>query len=117
MLHGYTDSDWMGSTVDRKNTSGYCFSLGLAMISSSSKKQGSIAQSTAEAVLWAMEAWFLLDQEIIVETKLKQYPKVLFQEPRFLLDQEIIVETKLKQYPKVLFRSTVLSIQSKFVYP
>jgi hypothetical protein len=49
MLHGYTDSDWMGSTVDWKSTFGYCFSLGSAMISWSSRKQGSIAQSTAEA--------------------------------------------------------------------
>jgi hypothetical protein len=49
MLHGYTDSDWMGSTVDRKSTSRYCFSLGSTMISWSSRKQGSIAQSTAEA--------------------------------------------------------------------
>ena len=49
MLHGFTDSDWMGSTVDRKSTYGYCFSLGSAMISWSSKKQSSIAQSTAEA--------------------------------------------------------------------
>ena len=49
MLHGFTDSDWMGSIVDRKSTSGYCFSLGSAMISWSSRKHGSIAQSTAEA--------------------------------------------------------------------
>ena len=49
MLHGYTDSDWMGSTVDRKSTFVYCFSLGSAMISWSNKKQGSIARSTAEA--------------------------------------------------------------------
>jgi hypothetical protein len=49
MLHGYTDSDWIGSTVDRKSTSGYCFSLGSAMIFRFSRKQGSIAQSTAEA--------------------------------------------------------------------
>jgi hypothetical protein len=49
MLHGYTDSDWMGSTMDRKSTSGYCFSLGSAMISWSSGNQGSIAQSTAKA--------------------------------------------------------------------
>jgi hypothetical protein len=48
MLHGYTDSDWLGSTVDRKSTSGYCFSLGSAMISWFSRKQGSIAQSTTE---------------------------------------------------------------------
>jgi hypothetical protein len=49
MLHGYTDSDWMGSTVDQKSTFRYCFSLGSAMISWSSRKQGSIAQSTTEA--------------------------------------------------------------------
>jgi hypothetical protein len=35
--------------VDRKSTSKYCFCLGSAMISWSSRKQGSIAQSTAEA--------------------------------------------------------------------
>jgi hypothetical protein len=56
MLHGYTYSDWMGSTVDRKSTSGYCFSLGSAMISWFSRKQGSIAQSTAEAEYIAASA-------------------------------------------------------------
>jgi hypothetical protein len=35
--------------VDRKSTSGYCFSLGSTMIFWSSRKQGSIAQITAEA--------------------------------------------------------------------
>jgi hypothetical protein len=49
MLHGYTDSNWMGSTVDQKSNSGYCFNLGSAMISWSSRKHGSIAQSTTEA--------------------------------------------------------------------
>jgi hypothetical protein len=48
-LHGYADVDWAGSPVDQKSTSRYCFSLGSAMISWSSRKQGSIAQSTAEA--------------------------------------------------------------------
>jgi hypothetical protein len=33
MLHGFTYSNWMGSIVDRKSTSGYCFSLGSTMIS------------------------------------------------------------------------------------
>jgi hypothetical protein len=49
MLHGFTDSDWMGSTVDRKSTSRYCFNLDSTMIFWSSRKQGSVAQSTAEA--------------------------------------------------------------------
>ena len=49
LLSRYSNSDWAGSAVNRKSTSGYCFNTGLAMISWSSRKQGSIAQSTAEA--------------------------------------------------------------------
>ena len=48
MLSRYADSDWAGSAVDRKSTSGYCLSMGSTMISWSSRKQGSIAQSTVE---------------------------------------------------------------------
>jgi hypothetical protein len=48
-LQGYTDSDWAGSAVDRKSTSGYCFSLGSGMISWLSRKQTSVALSTTEA--------------------------------------------------------------------
>eukprot|EP00253_Pinus_taeda_P010286 PITA_10286 len=32
-IHGYTNVDWEGSVVDRKSTSGCCFSLGFALIS------------------------------------------------------------------------------------
>ena len=42
-MHGYADVDWAGSPMDQKSTSGYCFSLGSAMISWPSKKQGFIA--------------------------------------------------------------------------
>ena len=48
-LHGYTDADWAGSVVDRKSTSGRCFTLGFALISWMSRKQKSVALSTAEA--------------------------------------------------------------------
>jgi hypothetical protein len=47
-LHGYANVDWEGSPVDRKSTFGYCFSFGSAMISWSSRKQGSIAHNTIE---------------------------------------------------------------------
>ena len=47
-MHGYADVDWAGIPVDRKSTFGYYFSLGSSMISWSSQKQGSIAQSTTE---------------------------------------------------------------------
>ncbi|XP_027927618.1 uncharacterized protein LOC114184509 [Vigna unguiculata] len=46
---GYTDSDWAGSIDDMKSTSGYAFSLGSGIFSWASKKQATVAQSTAEA--------------------------------------------------------------------
>jgi len=46
---GYTDVDWADSVVDRKSTSGCYFTLGSASISWMSRKQKSVALSTAEA--------------------------------------------------------------------
>ena len=48
-LYGYTDANWARSISNRKSTSGGCYSLGSAMISWFSRKQSSVALSTAEA--------------------------------------------------------------------
>ncbi|KAK6138999.1 hypothetical protein DH2020_027258 [Rehmannia glutinosa] len=48
-LIGYSDSDYAGCRIDRKSTSGTCQMLGNRLISWFSKKQNSIATSTAEA--------------------------------------------------------------------
>jgi hypothetical protein len=48
-LIGYADSDYAGCKVDRKSTSGTCQFLGRSLVSWSSKKQTSVALSTAEA--------------------------------------------------------------------
>ena len=48
-LIGYSDSDYAGCKVDRKSTSGCCQFLGRSLVSWSSKKQNSVALSTAEA--------------------------------------------------------------------
>jgi hypothetical protein len=48
-LIGYSDSDYAGSKVDRKSTSGTCQFLGRSLVSWSSKKQTSVALSTTEA--------------------------------------------------------------------
>ena len=48
-LFGFSDSNWAGSIDDMKSTSGYCFSFGSGVFSWSSKKQETVAQSTAEA--------------------------------------------------------------------
>ena len=48
-LLGYSDSDYAGCKVDRKSTTGTCQFLGRSLVAWSSKKQNSVALSTAEA--------------------------------------------------------------------
>jgi hypothetical protein len=47
-FHVFSDSDWVGSTVDRKITSGSCFSLGSTVFSWFSKKKMFVALSSVE---------------------------------------------------------------------
>lgn len=55
-LHGYSDSDWVGDLDDRKSTSGYLSKLSVVPISWRSKKQISVALSTAEAEYIALSS-------------------------------------------------------------
>ena len=47
-LIGYSDSDFAGSKIDRKSTSGTFQFIGSALVSWHSKKQNSVVVSTAE---------------------------------------------------------------------
>ena len=55
-LAGYSDADWAGDINDRKSTSGYVFMLSGSAISWRSKKQTSVALSTAEAEYIALSS-------------------------------------------------------------
>ncbi|XP_058732983.1 secreted RxLR effector protein 161-like [Vicia villosa] len=48
-VKGYCDSDWARGVDDMKSTYGYVFSLGFRVISWCSKKQDTVAHSSAEA--------------------------------------------------------------------
>jgi hypothetical protein len=48
-LIGYSDADYAGCKIDRKSTSGTCQFLGRSLVSWASKKQNSVALSTAKA--------------------------------------------------------------------
>jgi hypothetical protein len=48
-LIGYSDADYAGCKIHRKSTSGTCQFLGRSLVSWASKKQNSVALSTAEA--------------------------------------------------------------------
>ncbi|XP_050215239.1 secreted RxLR effector protein 161-like [Mercurialis annua] len=75
-LVSYSDADYAGSVIDRKSTSGTCQFLGNCLVSWHSKKQVSVALSTAEAeyvaagscctqVLWIRQ--HLKDYGIVVD--------------------------------------------------
>jgi hypothetical protein len=53
-LVGYIDSDWAECVSDQKSTSGCCFGLGSTVVSWFSRKQKSVALSSAEAEYMAV---------------------------------------------------------------
>ena len=55
-LVGYSNSDYAGCKVDRKSTFEGCHLLGRSLVSWTSKKQNSVALSTAEAEYIATSA-------------------------------------------------------------
>ncbi|KAL4030380.1 hypothetical protein IC575_008616 [Cucumis melo] len=53
-IEAYTDSNWAGSIVDRKSTSGYCTFVWGNLVTWRSKKLSVVARSSAEAEYRAM---------------------------------------------------------------
>ena len=52
----YSDADWAGDKDDRKSTSGYLFQIASGPVSWRSKKQDTVALSTAEAEYVALSS-------------------------------------------------------------
>ncbi len=53
---GYSDSDWGRCKINQTSTSGYAFMMAGGVVSWKSKKQGCVAQSSAEAEYMALAA-------------------------------------------------------------
>jgi hypothetical protein len=53
-MHGFTDADWAGNPTDKKSTSGGIFSIRSTTVSWYSRKQRSVALSSAEAEYMAV---------------------------------------------------------------
>ena len=52
----YTDSDYAGSLIDHRSTTGYCTMLGGNLVTWRSKKQNVISKSSTEAEFRAMSS-------------------------------------------------------------
>ncbi|GMY30966.1 Integrase catalytic domain-containing protein [Fagus crenata] len=74
-LISYSDADFAGCKIDRKSTSGTCHFLGHSLVSWFSKKQNSVALSTAEAEYVA--AGSCCAQSLYIKQQLEDF-KILF---------------------------------------
>ena len=109
-LVGYSDSDYAGCRIDRKSTSGGCHFLGRSLVSWMSKKQNSVALSTAEAEYIAAGA--CCAQILYMKQTLLDYEVVLDKVP-LLCDNESAV--KLANNPVQHTRTKHIDIRHHFL--
>ena len=109
-LVGYSDSDYAGHKVDRKSTSRGCHLLGRSLVSWSSKKQNSVALSTAKAEYIAAGA--CCAQILYMKQTLLEYGVVLDKVP-LLCDNESAV--KLANNPVQHSRTKHIDIRHHFL--
>jgi hypothetical protein len=109
-LMGFFDSDFVGSLVDRKSTSGACHFLGRSLVSWSSKKQNSVALSTAEAEYIAADS--CCTQILYLKQSLVHYNIKLGSVP-LLCDNESAV--KIAKNPVLHSRTKHIDIHHHFL--
>nr|GEV20624.1 uncharacterized mitochondrial protein AtMg00810-like [Tanacetum cinerariifolium] len=69
-LEAYTDSDYVGASLDRKSTTGGCHFLRRRLISWKCKKQTVVANSTTEVELYTNNDWNKVKQLLRIELRL-----------------------------------------------
>jgi hypothetical protein len=109
-LVGYSDSDFAGSLVDRKRTSGACLLLEHSLVSWSSKKQNSVTLSTAEAEYIAAGA--CCAQILYMKQSLLDYGVQLCSVP-LLCDNESAI--KFAKNPVLHSRTKDINIRHHFL--
>jgi hypothetical protein len=109
-LIGYSNSNYAGCKIDRKSTSGGCHLLGRSLVSWTSKKQNSVALSTAEAEY--IVAGACCTQILYMKQTLLDYGVVLEKVP-LLCDNESVV--KIAKNPIQHSRTKHIDIRHHFL--
>jgi hypothetical protein len=109
-LIGYSDSDYAGCKIDRKSTYGGCHLLGRSLVSWTSKKQNSVALSTAKAEYIAAGA--CCTQILYMKQTLLDYGIVL-EKALLLCDNESVV--KIANNPVQHSRTKHIDIRHHFL--
>jgi hypothetical protein len=109
-LIGYSDADWAGCKIDRKSTSGICQFLGRSLVSWASKKQNSVALSTAEAEYIAVGHCFA--QLLWIRQTLRDYGYELSKVP-LLCDNESAI--RMADNPVEHSRTKHIAIRYNFL--
>ncbi|XP_073061704.1 secreted RxLR effector protein 161-like [Primulina eburnea] len=109
-LVGYSDTDYAGCKVDRKSMSGSCQFLGERLISWLSKKQTSIATSTAEAEYLA--AGSCCAQMLWIQQQLNDYGIQATESPIFCNNTSAIAIT---YNPFMHSRTKHIDIRHEFI--
>jgi hypothetical protein len=110
-LVGFSDSDFAGSLVDRKSTSGACHFLGRSLVSWSSKKQNSVVLSTTEAEY--IVAGSCCTQILYLKQSLVDYNIKLGSVP-LLCDNESAM--KIAKHPVLHSRTKHIDIRHHFLH-
>ena len=109
-LRGYSDADYAGCKIDRKSTSGTCQFLGDRLVSWFSKKQTSIATSTAEAEY--MAAGSCCAQILWMKQQLSDYDVKAKETPIFCDNTSAIAIT---QNPVLHSRTKHIDVRFHFI--
>jgi hypothetical protein len=100
-LVGFSDSDFSESLVDRKSTSGACLFLRRSLVSWSSKKQNSVALSTAEAEYIAVgscctQILYLKQSLVDYNIKLSSVPLLCYNESVMKIAKNPVLHSQTK---------------------
>lgn len=109
-LMGFSDANYAGSKIDRKCTSGTCHFLGQSLVSWSSKKQNSVALSTAEAEYIATGSY--VAQVLWIKQQLEDFD-LKFEKVPIKCDNTSAIN--LSKYPIQHSRTKHLDIQHHFI--